>query len=189
MTEDFVEEQENQEEGLETVTAEVVEEGVGEEVQTDDADKLVSELDAWREKADEYLDGWQRSRAEFANYKKRVERDQSQIFQNAAANVVKRYLDIIDDLERALKNRPTEGDGAAWADGIELVYRKFQALLESEGVTAMQAEGQFFDPNLHEAISQEDHESFESGQIIEVLKQGYMLGERVLRPAQVRIAQ
>lgn len=189
MTEDIIEEQENREEELETITTEFVDESAAQVEQQGDVDTLVSELNACQEKADEYLDGWQRSRAEFANYKKRIEREQSQIFQNAAGNIIKRYLDIIDDLERALKNRPEDGDGAVWAEGIELIYRKFHALLESEGVNAMQAEGELFDPNLHEAITQEENEQYESGQIIEVLKQGYMLGERVLRPAQVRIAR
>jgi len=154
-----------------------------------DFDALQAELDAWQAKASEYLDGWQRSRADFANYKKRIEREQEQVYQNAAGSIIKRYLDVLDDLERALKNRPQSGDGAAWAEGIELICRKFSVLLENEGVRAMRAEGEYFDPNLHEAITQEDDQDYESGQIIEVIKQGYLLGDRVLRPAQVRIAR
>ena len=150
---------------------------------------LQDELKDWQAKAIEYLDGWQRARAEFANYKKRVEREQASAYQNAAGNVIKRHLEILDDLERALKNRPVEGDGAAWANGIELVYRKFISFLEAEGVRPMQAKGQFFDPTMHEAILQEESSDHESGEIIEEIKQGYMLGERVLRPAQVRLAK
>ena len=153
-----------------------------------DFDALQVDLDTWQVKASEYLDGWQRSRADFANYKKRVEREQEQVYLNAAGSIIKRYLDVLDDLERALKNRPETGEGAAWAEGIELIYRKLSALLEHEGVKAMQADGEYFDPNLHEAITQENNQDFESGQIIEVIKQGYLLGDRVLRPAQVRIA-
>ncbi len=66
-------------------------------------------------KANEYLDGWQRARAEFANYKKRVDREQVQVYQAAAGTIIKRYLEILDDLERALKSRPADGEGAAWA--------------------------------------------------------------------------
>ena len=139
-------------------------------------------------KADEYLDGWQRPRADFANYKKRIEREQAQVYQKAAGSIFKRHLEVLDDLERALKNRPQEGDGAIWAEGIELVYRKLTNILENEGVKVMQAEGQNFDPNLHEAISSEDSPQHESGQIIEVLQKGYLLGDRVLRPALVRVA-
>ena len=165
--------------------AEVLEEQL---VSREEMDKLKDELNEVRTKADEYLDGWQRSRADFANYKKRVERDQALVYQMAVGSILKRYLDVIDDLERALKNKPQEGEGAAWAEGIELVYRKMLALLESEGLQQMDAVSQIFDPNLHEAISQEPSPDHESGQIIEVIKQGYMLGDRVIRPALVRIA-
>ena len=150
---------------------------------------LQSELDQAQAKAAEYLDGWQRARAEFANYKRRIERDQTQLSQSIAGSLIKRYLEVVDDLERALKQRPAGGDGAVWAAGIELVFRKFLAILEAEGVTLMDAEGQYFDPNLHEAISQEHIAGYESGQIIEVVKPGYMLGDRVLRPAGVRVAR
>ena len=97
-------------------------------------DSLREELDACRTKSEEYLDGWQRSRAEFLNYKKRVEREQSQVYQNAAGNVIRRFLDVADDMERALKHRPTEGEGVAWAEGVDLIYRKLMNVLESEGV-------------------------------------------------------
>lgn len=147
------------------------------------------QLDEARIQASEYLDGWQRARADFANYKKRVERDQAQAHQTAAGNILKRYLAIVDDLERALRNKPAEGDGALWAEGVDLVYRKMLALLESEGVKPMLAEGQQFDPNLHEAILMEDSDLYESGQITEVLQQGYLLGDKVLRPAMVRVAR
>jgi molecular chaperone GrpE len=154
-----------------------------------DVEALQADLQTWQAKAAEYLDGWQRARAEFANYKKRVDRDQAQMHENITASVVKRFLDVMDDLDRALKNRPKEGDGAAWADGVELANRKFYTILESSGVTPIDAQGQYFDPNLHEAISNEEAEGFEDGQIIEVVKQGYLIGDRVLRPAQVRVAK
>ena len=163
--------------------------GSEEVVAVDDNQALREELNVALSKADEYLDGWQRARAEFSNYKKRVERDQAQMHQMAMGNVVKRYLEILDDLERALKNRPKEGEGAIWAEGIELIYRKFASYLEAEGVKPMEADGEMFDPNLHEAISQEDSKHHESGQIIEVVQQGYLIGDRVLRPAMVRVAR
>lgn len=149
---------------------------------------LQQELADSQAKAGEYLDGWKRSMAEFANYKKRIERDQAQVYQNAAGSIIKRFIDVLDDLDRALKSRPTEGEGAAWADGIELIYRKLLTILENEGVKAMPP-SEYFDPTLHEAVTSEDNPDFESGQIIEVLKQGYLLGDRVLRPAMVRVAR
>lgn len=171
---------------------EVVSEEVTEIVQEQPAADLVAlqvELEQLRTKSQEYLDGWQRERAEFANYKRRVEREREQVHQNATGTIVRRYLEVLDDLERALKNRPTEGEGAVWAEGIELIYRKLLAILETEGVQLMEAAGQSFDPNYHEAISHENHPDHESGQIIEVVKNGYLLGDRVLRPALVRVAQ
>ena len=150
---------------------------------------LRNELSEWQSKANEYLDGWQRARAEFANYKKRIEREQTLAHQYASAAVIKRFLEVLDDLERALKNRPLEGDGNTWAQGIDLIYRKLNTILESSGVQPIEAIGQTFDPTLHEAISHEDLQGYESGQIIEVIKQGYLIGERVLRPALVRVAR
>jgi molecular chaperone GrpE len=154
-------------------------------------DALQKELDETRCKAKEYLDGWQRSRAEFTNYKKRIERDQSQTYQQATGSVILRFLGVLDDMERALKNPPQKGEGAAWANGIELIKRKFVSILESEGIKPIDALGKQFDPNFHEAVTTEaiEGEEYESGQIIEILQQGYMLNERVLRPAMVRVAQ
>lgn len=153
--------------------------------------QLGCERDQALVKANEYLDGWQRERAEFFNYKKRMERELSQGGQNAFGNAIRRYLDIADDLARALKstNRPTEGNGAIWAEGIDLIHRKLVSAFEADGVKMIEIEGKYFDPNLHEAISNEDSPDHESGQIIEVVQPGYTLGERVIRPARVRVAR
>ncbi len=153
--------------------------------------QLQSELNEAKAKADEYLAGWQRERAEFFNYKKRVEREQAQGGHNAFANAIRRYLDIADDLARALKskNRPTEGNGAEWASGIDMIHRKMLAAFETDGIKMIDANGKYFDPSMHEAISSEDSADHESGQIIEVVQPGYTLGERVIRPARVRVAR
>ncbi|HSB88854.1 MAG TPA: nucleotide exchange factor GrpE [Anaerolineales bacterium] len=142
-----------------------------------------------RAEADEYLDGWQRARAEFANYKKRVEREQQEGRARAAADILVRFLSVLDDMERAMRDRPTEGDAAAWADGIDLIYRKLLMLLEAEGVEIIDAQGATFDPTLHEAVTHESSDDHHEGQVIEVIQQGYRLGERVLRPALVRVAK
>ena len=155
----------------------------------DTCEELEMKLAEVLSEKDEYLDGWQRTQADFANYKKRVERDRQQVQQNATANVVRRYVDILDDLERALANQPQDGEGAVWADGIDLVYRKWLSALEVDDVKPMEVDGQLFDPTLHEAISQEESDEHESGEIIEVVQTGYSIGDRVLRPARVRVAQ
>jgi len=159
------------------------------EVSPEESISLLQEkLSQTQAQAQEYLDGWQRSRAEFANYKHRIERDRELMQQEAVIRVVTRYLPVLDDLERALQNQPQEGEGAAWAQGIELIYRKMLTALEADGVQPMKAEGKMFDPNLHEAIMQEESDEHESGQIISVLQKGYRIGERVLRPALVKVA-
>jgi molecular chaperone GrpE len=152
------------------------------------ADLLQDELAAAHAKATENLEGWQRAQAEFANYKKRMARDQEMLGAEVRGRVMKRYLEIVDDLELALKNKPQEGSGADWAKGIELISRKLLGYLESEGLTRMDPLGQPFDANLHEAVTEEESAE-ESGTVIDVLRPGYMLGERVLRPAAVKVAK
>ncbi len=98
------------------------------------------------------MDGWQRERAEFSNYKKRIDRENLQLRQTLTGEVIKKYLVILDDLELALKARPQEGEGAAWAVGIELIARKLQSILEAEGIERINQDKVQFDPNLHEAI-------------------------------------
>ncbi len=168
---------------------EIIQDIAPQEITTEEIASLKQELEEMRQKSEEYLEGWQRERAEFANFRKRVEKEREQFQQNAAGNIIRRFLEVLDDLERALKSRPQSGEGAVWAEGIELIYRKLLAILEAEGVKPMQAEGQFFDPNLHEAVSHEESSEHESGQIIEVVQSGYWLGDRVLRPALVRVAR
>lgn len=138
---------------------------------------------------EEYLDGWQRARADFVNYKKRIEREQREAYRRAAGDILTRYLGVVDDLERAMKDRPTEGDPGNWADGVELIYRKFRSVLEAEGVESIDALGQPFDPNLHEAISHEESDEQPAGYVIDVVQQGYRMGDQVLRPALVRVAK
>ena len=154
-----------------------------------DPSALQAELTEMRVKADEYLDGWQRARAEFANYKKRIERDQEEARGRAAAALLAKILPVEDDLRRAVRERPEAEGYPHWADGIELIQRKLAALLEAEGVELIPADGVAFDPALHEAVTYEPSNDHKEGEIIEVIQQGYRLGERVLRPARVRVAR
>lgn len=149
-------------------------------------EELQKQLAEAQAQAAEYKDGWQRTVAEFQNYRRRVENEKNETHQVVLADIIQRYLPILDDLERALATRPPE---LPWADGIELIYRKWQALLEAEGVQRIPAEGEIFDPRFHEAIAQEAAENCESGRVIEVVRQGYRLGDRVIRPALVKVAQ
>lgn len=149
-----------------------------------------AELEAVRAQAAEHLEGWQRTQAEFANYKKRMERERAEIYQNAADALIARFLGVLDDFERALKDKPPmSGEAARWAAGVELIYRKLQGVLEAQGIVRMEAAGQTFDPKLHDAVTHEESEEHEEGQIIEMLQPGYKRGEKVIRPAMVRVAR
>jgi molecular chaperone GrpE len=151
-----------------------------------DIDSLLKRLEEAESKVAEHLDGWQRAQAEFVNYKNRIARDNEIQRAMMRGDILKKILPVLDDLERALQNRPAD---EPWAGGIELIARKFQSILESEGMTRIEAEGQLFDPNFHEAISHEPNDEVESGHVIAVTQNGYMLGDRVIRPALVRVAQ
>jgi len=149
-------------------------------------DSLKKKLAEAESKTSEYKDSWLRSQAEFQNYRKRIERDNEMTYLSMKGDIIKKVLPLLDDLERALQNRPAED---AWANGIELVARKFQNILESEGLKKIEAIGMEFDPNFHEAISHEPADGVQSGHVIDIVQNGYMLGERVIRPALVRVAQ
>jgi molecular chaperone GrpE len=151
--------------------------------------ELRQDLEEARRQADENLDGWQRARAEFSNYRKRIEREKQEERARITGEIASKYLGVLDDIERALKDRPENSEADSWAEGIDLIYRKMKNILESEGVELILAEGETFDPNFHEAISQEESEDHEEGEILEVIQQGYKIGERVIRPAIVRVAK
>jgi molecular chaperone GrpE len=151
-----------------------------------EVEALKRQLEEAEAKASEYKDNWLRSQAEFQNYKKRLDRDNEMMYASMKGDIIKKVLPALDDMERALQNRPVDD---AWANGIELITRKLQNILNSEGVRRIEAEGAAFDPNFHEAISHEHNEDFESEHVIAVVQNGYMLGERVIRPALVRVAQ
>ena len=125
-----------------------------------------------------------RARADFANYKKRIERNRVQERLDMKGDIVKRFLPAMDDMLRALQNAPED----PWVEGVQLIYRKLEGVLEAENITRIEAVGEEFDPNFHEAIGEVESDEYESGQVADVLQEGYMLGERVIRPAMVRVA-
>jgi len=154
-----------------------------------DLDNLKQELSNAQNQCKEFSEGWQRERADFLNYRKRIEREQAQLHQVISSNILKKYLSVADDMERALANRPAGAEMQEWWNGVELIYRKLNGILESEGVQLISAEGQMFDPSLHEAITHEDNGDVESGMIIAVVQKGYRIGDRIIRPALVRVAR
>jgi len=143
---------------------------------------LEEQLAKEREKAESYLASWQRAAADYQNYKRRVEQEREEFGRLANASLIINLLPLLDDLERALENVDTRLAGLTWLDGIRLIHRKFQALLEMNGVEEIPADGLPFDPNVHEAVM---HSEGEEGKVTAVVQKGYKLGGRVLRPAMV----
>lgn len=156
----------------------------------DEFDAMEKQIESLKSEVDEKTDQWLRSRADFENYKKRVLRDATRNKQDAMINILKIFLEISDDLERALKHSPEDKNAQGWVDGIGLIYQKLLNKMKNQGVERLEVNpGDEFDPNIHEAITQEDHPDYEDGQIIEVLQPGYKISDRIIRPAMVRVAK
>lgn len=154
---------------------------------------LREELEAVRAKEAEYLDGWQRARAELANARKRFQREQGQTYANAKADLLVRLLPAVDDFERALEILPDDPSTVApeaqtWIEGVKLIQHKLHMFLEQEGVAAIEAVGKEFDPFLHQAITHEPTDDVPEGHVIAELQRGYLVGDRVLRPSVVRVS-
>lgn len=142
-----------------------------------------------KKQARDYFEGWQRERADFTNYKKRAERDLMTMRFNAKVDTLKSLVPILDDFERAMENLPEELADQPWLDGISAIQRKLSKTLEDEGIQVIDPVGEPFDPAVHEAIGQDSDTDIESGHVTVTLQKGYVCGDRVLRPALVRVAQ
>ena len=153
-------------------------------VKSSDIESLTKALEEEKAKAERYMASWQRSQADFINYKRRTEQERGDIIRLANANLLFNLLPVLDDMERALDSISDKLAGFTWVDGIVIIYRKLKAILEANGVSEIKAIGKKFDPALHEAVV---HVEGEDGKVTEVLQKGYMLGDRVLRPAMVKV--
>ena len=149
-------------------------------------EELERELADVREKSEQHLYNWQRSAADFANFKRRTDEERALQAQFSTAVLINRLLSVLDDFDRALENAPDVPD--SWLEGIRLVDRKLRGVLESEGVSAIEAVGLPFDPNLHEAVVHEETADHPDNQVIGELQRGYRLHDRVIRPSLVRVA-
>jgi molecular chaperone GrpE len=149
-----------------------------------EAEDVVARLQAER---DEYLELAQRVQADFENYRKRALRDQERLVAHAHERLVHELLPILDDLERTL-DAAERHEEAALVEGVRLVERSLRRLLEKEGLAEIATDGAF-DPHVHEAVLVQAREGADSGAVVEVLQAGYRLGDRVVRPARVIVAE
>ena len=124
----------------------------------------------------------------FQNFKKRVEKEQEEWFALAQANVIKKILPVLDDFELAMKNVPTEEKENAWLEGFDILFKKFKKVFEDLGVEQIACDDAF-DPELHEALMQVESKEYKSGQIVQVLNNGYTFKGKVLRVAKVSVAK
>jgi molecular chaperone GrpE len=154
-----------------------------------DIEQLRTELQATSAKADEYLAGLQRERAEFSNYRRRTSEEREAMLGLAGEDLIRKVLAIADDFDLAIDNRPPDLAGSSWVYGVTAIDRKLRALLDSEGVRPVEAEpGKPFDPREHEAIVNVPGTGRAEGEIVDVIRRGYKLRDRVLRPALVAVA-
>ncbi len=147
------------------------------------------QLDDERKKAEEYLDNWRRTAAEFANYKKRVEKEKADYGQYANSALLAKLLDVMDGFDAAFKAIPEQFRNEPWVEGIRLTEQKLRRVLETEGVKPIEAQGKDFDPNYHEAMFYEPTPGEPEGRVTGEFQRGYLLGDRVLRPARVKVAK
>jgi len=157
---------------------------------------LMAEIESLKRQLDEALReagdnraGWQRSAADFANYKRRSEQEREATLGLANEMLLAKLLGVVDDFDRALASMPPELEPLGWIEGLWLVERKLRALLESEGVTAIEAVGKPFDPREHEAAIHEETATAPDGQVTAEIQRGYRIRDRVLRPALVKVAK
>ncbi len=174
------------------MTDEVVEEkneGAPAEELPEDTAALQQLLEQERAKSAEYLDNWRRAAADFSNYKKRAEKDAGEMTKFANSVLIARLLPVLDDFDRAFATIPDNLRDLTWIDGVMLIARKMNAVLEAEGLKPIEAMNKPFDPNLHEAVIHEETDQHEDGTVTAELQKGYRLNDRVLRPTMVKVAK
>jgi molecular chaperone GrpE len=145
-------------------------------------------LEELQRERDDYYDRWLRKSAEFDNYRKRIERERREQGEQAVTALLLELLRIVDDFDRALTADADDG-GASYRKGVELIHAKLNDLLRKYGVRPIEAVGADFDPNLHQAVVHEESDAHRDGEVMSELQRGYMIGDRLLRPAMVKVAK
>ncbi|HJX35950.1 MAG TPA: nucleotide exchange factor GrpE [Dehalococcoidales bacterium] len=163
----------------EATNPEVKEEPVSE--LTPDFIKILADT---QRKADDYLDSWKRAQADFINYKRRADQEKMEMGAYANTQLILSLLPVLDDFERAVDSLTPKLAKVDWVHGIRLVERKLRTTLEAQGLSPIKAEGEDFDPNLHEAVM---HVKGEDGKVVRELQKGYRLHDKILRPSKVAV--
>lgn len=151
--------------------------------------KLQSQVDVLLAERASLYDKLLRRQAEFDNYRKRVERERAELYQHGRDDVLLQFLPVVDNFERALSSlEESEGDADALLRGVELIHKQFKDALSKLGLEAVEAVGKTFDPHVHEAVTTEATDKHKENTVIEEFLRGYKIGDRLLRPAKVKVA-
>jgi molecular chaperone GrpE len=176
---------------LDQLAEEPVDEGdeVSEPAEADPVAKLQAQVDALTAEKGSLYDKLLRGQAEFENYRKRTERERAELYQHGREDVLLQFLPVVDNFERALSSLETsEGDAEALRHGVELIHKQFKDALSKLGLEPVEAVGQTFDPHVHEAVTTEATDKHKENTVIQEFQRGYKIGDRLLRPAKVKVA-
>lgn len=149
---------------------------------------LEAELVKAKAKAEDHYGQLQRLQADFDNYRKRTQKEKTELIKYASERLVGELLPVLDNFERAVSAAKVNPDFTAFSQGVEMILRQMQTALSKEGLRAMDAVGQLFDPNLHEAVLRVASEEHPENTVVEELQKGYYLKEKVLRPCMVKVS-
>lgn len=159
------------------------------ELPQDSTVKLQSQIDGLLAEKSALYDKLLRGQAEFENYRKRTERERAELYQHGRDDVLLQFLPVVDNFERALSSLETsEGDAEALRHGVELIHKQFKDALSKFGLEEVEAVGQTFDPHVHEAVTTEATDKHKENTVIQEFQRGYKIGDRLLRPAKVKVA-
>ncbi|NGZ73816.1 nucleotide exchange factor GrpE [Saccharibacillus sp. VR-M41] len=151
-------------------------------------EQLQERIAALTAQSEDYMQRLARSQADFDNFRKRTIREKEELGKYASAKLITELVPVIDNFSRALDTRP-EGEGSeSFVKGVEMIHRQFENVLQAEGLTAMETVGQPFNPEFHQAVMQVESDEYEEGIVVEELQKGYMLKDKVLRPAMVKVS-
>lgn len=153
------------------------------------SDELQDRIRQLEQDANNFRDQYLRAAADLKNFKRRTEEDRASLIRNATAGLIMKLLPILDDFDLAMQHVPADVAETPWFNGVQGVQRKLQTVLEGEGVKPIEAEGQTFDPNFHEAVMHEDAGPDNAGKVTADLRKGYTLHDRVIRPSMVKVGQ
>lgn len=163
-------------------------EGAAEAVNEANNADVTAELEKLRAENEEFQQRLLRAQADFDNFRRRTVKEKEELGKYASAKLITELLPVIDNFERALNTTGDISDATSYVKGVEMIFRQLEGVLKAEGLTPMEAEGQPFNPEFHQAIMQVESEEHEEGIVVEVVQKGYMLKDKVLRPAMVKVS-